>query len=80
MDRNLDILAFLMTFYVHYIIGMTAFWFTQSSGIRGVFDLLSGVFSGVFIPLVFFPSGLQKLLFFSSVPLYVVCACHGFYR
>lgn len=62
------ILAFLMTFYVHYIIGMTAFWFTQSSGIRRVFDLLSGIFSGVFIPLVFFPAGLQKLLFFLPFP------------
>lgn len=61
-------LAFLMTFYVHYIIGMTAFWFTQSSGIRRVFDLLSGVFSGVYIPLVFFPSVLQKLLFFLPFP------------
>lgn len=61
-------LAFLMNFYVHYILGMTAFWFTQSSGIRRVFDLLSGVFSGVFIPLVFFPMGLQKLLFFLPFP------------
>jgi len=61
-------LAFLMTFYVHYILGMTAFWFVQSSGIRRVFDLLSGVFSGVFIPLVFFPQAVQKLLFFLPFP------------
>lgn len=61
-------LAFLMNFYVHYILGMTAFWFTQSSGIRRVFDLLSNVFSGVFIPLVFFPIGLQRLLFFLPFP------------
>lgn len=62
------LLAFLMNFYIHYIIGMTAFWFTQSSGMRRVFNLLSGVFSGVFIPLVFFPMGLQKLLFFLPFP------------
>ncbi len=61
-------LAFLMNFYVHYILGMTAFWFTQSSGIRRVFDLLSSVFSGVFIPLVFFPMALQRLLFFLPFP------------
>lgn len=61
-------LAFLMNFYVHYILGMTAFWFVQSSGIRRVFDLLSGVFSGVFIPLVFFPEAIQKLLFFLPFP------------
>jgi ABC-2 type transport system permease protein len=47
---------------------MTAFWFVQSSGIRRVFDLLSGIFSGVFIPLVFFPEGLQKALFFLPFP------------
>ncbi len=62
------LLAFLMTFYIHYILGMTAFWFVQSSGIRRVFDLLSGIFSGVFIPLVFFPEGLQKALFFLPFP------------
>ncbi|MDD4112342.1 MAG: ABC-2 family transporter protein [Herbinix sp.] len=61
-------LAFLMNFYIHYILGMTAFWFTQSTGIRRVFDLLSGVFSGVFIPLVFFPQALQKILFFLPFP------------
>lgn len=61
-------LAFMMNFYVHYILGMTAFWFVQSSGIRRVFDLLSGVFSGVFIPLVFFPEIIQKLLFFLPFP------------
>ncbi len=61
-------LAFLMNFYVHYILGMTAFWFTQSSGIRRVFDLLSSVFSGVFIPLVFFPMALQRVLFFLPFP------------
>lgn len=61
-------LAFLMNFYIHYILGMTAFWFTQSSGIRRVFDLLSGVFSGIFIPLVFFPQTLQKILFFLPFP------------
>lgn len=61
-------LAFLMNFYVHYILGMTAFWFTQSSAIRRVFDLLSGVFSGVFIPLVFFPMTLQKILLFLPFP------------
>lgn len=61
-------LAFLMNFYVHYILGMTAFWFVQSSGIRRVFDLLSGVFSGALIPLVFFPEVVQKVMFFLPFP------------
>ena len=60
--------AFLIQFYIHYILGMTAFWFVQSSGIRRVFDLLSGIFSGAFIPLVFFPHTIQKVLFFLPFP------------
>ncbi len=57
-------LAFFMNFYVHYTIGMTAFWFTQSAGIRSVFMLFSSVFSGALIPLVFFPKAIQVGLFF----------------
>lgn len=57
-------LAFLMNFYVHYTIGMTAFWFTQSAGIRSVFMLFSSIFSGALIPLVFFPKAIQVCLFF----------------
>jgi len=57
-------LAFLMNFYLNYIIGLTAFWLVQSSSIRRVFQLLLSIFSGGLIPLVFFPLPLQKLLFF----------------
>lgn len=60
--------AFLMNFYVHYILGMTAFWFVQASGMSRVFNLLSSVFSGAFIPLVFFPKVIQKILFFLPFP------------
>lgn len=56
--------AFLINFYVHYSIGLTAFWFTGSSGIRGVFNLFMQIFSGSIIPLIFFPQGIQLLLFF----------------
>lgn len=58
------VLAFLMNFYLNYIIGMSAFWFVQSEGIRSVYALLQNIFSGSLIPLVFFPDALQKLLFF----------------
>lgn len=58
------VLAFLMNFYLNYIIGMTAFWLVQSTSIRRVYQLLLGIFSGGLIPLVFFPVYLQKLLFF----------------
>lgn len=57
-------LAFLMNFYLNYIIGLTAFWLVQSGSIRSVFQLLLNIFSGGLIPLVFFPLPMQKLLFF----------------
>lgn len=58
------ILAFLMNFYINYIIGMTAFWLTQSNGIRSFWNIMSGVFSGALIPLALFPEPLQYVLFF----------------
>lgn len=76
------ILAFFMNFYVNYTIGMTAFWLVQASGIRSVYQLLTAIFSGSLIPLVFFPEGMQKALFFlpfqytSYVPIMV---CTGKY-
>lgn len=57
-------LAFLMNFYVNYCLGMLSFWFVQSGGVRAVFQLLSGIFSGSVIPLVFFPKWLQQIQFF----------------
>ena len=57
-------LAFLMNFFVNYCIGMTSFWFTQSEGIRAVYSLAASVFSGMLIPLVFFPAPIQMIQFF----------------
>ncbi|MCL2224062.1 MAG: ABC-2 family transporter protein [Defluviitaleaceae bacterium] len=57
-------LAFLMNFYVNYSIGLASFWIVQSGGIRSVYSLLGGIFSGALIPLVFFPVSLQRLQFF----------------
>jgi len=57
-------LAFLMTFFVNYTIGLASFWVVQSGGIRSVYVLLGSVFSGALIPLVFFPYPLQVIQFF----------------
>ena len=57
-------LAYLMNFLVNYCIGMASFWIVQSQGIRSVYALLGSVFSGMWIPLVFFPKPLQILQFF----------------
>ena len=57
-------LSFLMTFYVNYCIGLTAFWLVGADGLRGVWQVLTMVLSGGLIPLVFFPGWLQKALLF----------------
>ena len=58
------ILAYFIFFYVSYIIGIASFWVVESGGIRAFYYMLSGVFSGSFIPLVFFPKPLQIIQFF----------------
>lgn len=57
-------LAFLMGFLVRYCLGLTSFWLVEAGGLQGVFALLSGLFSGALIPLVFFPHWLQVAQFF----------------
>jgi ABC-2 type transport system permease protein len=56
--------SFLLMFLINYCIGMTAFWLTNTDGIRRMFMILRDVCAGVFIPLSFFPDALQKLMFF----------------
>ncbi|MBE5940357.1 MAG: hypothetical protein E7266_08160 [Lachnospiraceae bacterium] len=75
-------LAFLMNFYVNYCLGMTAFYFVQSSGIRQVYQAIAGICSGTLIPLVFFPDIVQKLLFFMPfqyVTYIPICVYSGEY-
>lgn len=57
-------LSFLMSFFVNYGVGLSAFWLVRAEGVRRVFLLLKDVSAGVFIPLTFFPEILQKILFF----------------
>ncbi|MDR0293274.1 MAG: ABC-2 family transporter protein [Oscillospiraceae bacterium] len=58
------VLAFLMNFFVNYCLGMFSFWFVHSGGIRMVYGLFSSVFTGMLIPLVFFPKPLQVIQLF----------------
>lgn len=58
------VLGFLMTFYVNYCIGLTAFFFVRAEGVRQVFQLMLTICSGGLLPLSFFPTVIQKLLFF----------------
>lgn len=56
-------LAYLMNFYVRYCLGMASFWLVQTGGVRSVYALVSSIFSGMLIPLVFLPKPLQTIQF-----------------
>lgn len=58
------LLSFLMVFLINYCIGIVAFWFTNTSGMRMMFTLIGSICAGTFIPLTFFPDWLQKVMLF----------------
>jgi ABC-2 type transport system permease protein len=58
------LIAYFIFFYVSYIIGIASFWIVDSHGLRHFYNILHGVFSGMFIPLTFFPKPLQIIQFF----------------
>lgn len=58
------VLGFLMTYLINYCIGITGFWLIRGEGVRKMIQTFSMLFRGVFIPLVFFPDIIQKILFF----------------
>jgi len=77
------LLGFLMMFLVNYCVGITAFWLTKTSGIRRMFLLLRDICSGVFLPLIFFPTALQKILFvlpFQYIAYVPIRVCIGSYE
>ena len=58
------ILAYFMHFLVNYCLGMASFWIVQTNGLRSFYALAASIFSGMLIPLVFFPKPLQIIQFF----------------
>jgi ABC-2 type transport system permease protein len=53
-----------MTFYVHYSIGILAFWVTRNSGLHGALNIIASVSAGVYFPLALLPGWLQKAVLF----------------
>ena len=58
------LLSFIMVFFINYCVGLTAFWFTNTGGIRGVFHIFRDLCAGVFVPLSFFPGWVQHVMFY----------------
>jgi ABC-2 type transport system permease protein len=57
-------LGFVMSFLINYCIGLIGFWLVRAEGVRRMVQIVSMVLRGAFIPLVFFPDAVQKILFF----------------
>ncbi|HHT05626.1 MAG TPA: hypothetical protein GXZ97_05080 [Hydrogenispora sp.] len=57
-------LSFILVYLTNYCIGITAFWFTKTEGLRRAFLTLRDLSAGMLIPLTFFPKGMQKVLFY----------------
>ena len=57
-------LGFIMNFFINYCIGIAGFWLIRGEGVRRMIQIFSMLFRGVYIPLVFFPAIIQKILFF----------------
>jgi ABC-2 type transport system permease protein len=66
-------LGFTLVLLVHYCIGIAAFWFTNTGGLRMVFHLLQNLCAGAIVPLTLFPEWLQQALLMLPFPymLYV---------
>ncbi len=70
MPKNLPLtilsvfFSFLIGFYINYSLGLLGFWFTQTNGVKGIYSLLTGAFSGALVPLSLYPEFLQRILIF----------------
>ncbi len=58
------LLSFILAFLVNYCIGISGFWLIRTNGLRQALHLFKDICAGVFIPLTFFPSPIQKILLF----------------
>lgn len=57
-------LAFMMMFFINYSVGILAFWFVRTDGLRSLSEFFWNVLAGIFVPLTLFPLPLQRILFF----------------
>lgn len=58
------VLAFFLAFFVSWLVGLSAFWLQEISGLRRVKRTLMVFLSGGMLPLTFFPEVVQKIFHF----------------
>jgi len=57
-------LSFVIMFLINYCVGIAGFWLVKTQGVQRMFLIFRDICAGVFLPLSFFPSAFQYVLFF----------------
>lgn len=60
----ISILAYILSFTLKMILGLTAFWVTDIGGMFQLSEMLIFIFSGFILPLSFFPKPLDTIAYF----------------
>jgi ABC-2 type transport system permease protein len=60
--------GFLLMFVVNYASGLVGFWLVRAEGVRRCVVLLRDLLGGALLPLSFFPSAIQPLLYLTPYP------------
>lgn len=84
----LSFCGFTLNIIISQIIGLSAFWTEDVTGFRWIYDKLQWVFSGMIIPLAFFPDALRLfaeyspfgVLFYPSARIFVGFEAELFFR
>lgn len=58
------VIAFTISFLIHALLGMLAFYFTKPRGMIQIYSVVSGLLYGAFLPLSMLPKIVQKISFF----------------
>jgi len=62
------LLSLFLIFIFKTLIGLTAFWVTESRGVFEAFDVLLTLFAGYLMPLAFLPDQIQAFIYFTPFP------------
>lgn len=63
------VLATVVAFSINLLVGTLTFWTTEADHLQNVVSHVIRVFSGILIPLSFFPSLLRRIVFLSPLPI-----------
>lgn len=63
------LVAIVMAYCLNVLVGMTAFWTTESSGFRNVTNQITRIFCGSLVPLTFFPPATRNIILLLPFPV-----------